>query len=176
MSLYLTAACNFKVGWPIRARRDAQTSSDGFTMVAPKQQFFCNGEVSMWRYQAGASNTFQAIVFRPVDGGHTQYTVVGINDIPAGEINTTVTYNVPEGDRIKVQCGDAIGWSFEQAVIPHDFMSDGDGSNLVRWIGGRHTYSADTITFNGGSGSRKYSIEATVSMNFKLFLVYLGIQ
>ena len=145
-------------------------------MVAPKQRFFCNGEVSTWRYQAITSNGFQAIVFRPVDGGQTEYKIVGFNDIPAGEINTPVTYNVSEGDRIKVQRGDAIGWSFEQGVIPYDSMSDSDGSNLVRWIGGRHAYSADTITFNGGSGSRKYSIEATVSMNFKHFLVYLGIQ
>ena len=139
-------------------------------MVAPKQQFSCNGEITMWRYQATTSNGFQAIVFRPLNSNHTQYTVVGINNIPAGEINTPVTYNVPESDRIKVQRGDAIGWSYEVSVLTYDSMSDSDGSNLVRWIRGNQQSLNGTITFDGDA-SLEYSIEATVqvSTNVDLF-------
>ena len=117
------------------------------------------------------SNGFQAIVFRPLDGGHTEYKIVGINDIPAGEINTPVTYNVSEGDRIKVQRGDVIGWSFEVGFIPYDETPDNDASSFMRWID-RRTYPAGNITFNEGSGSYEYSIEATVSteVNFSLNL------
>ena len=120
----------------------------------------------MWHYQAMTSNGFQAIVFRPLNGVHTEYKIVGINDIPAGEINTPVTYNVSEGDRIKVERGDVIGWSFEVAVITYDWTPNNGASSFIRWID-RRTYPADNTTFNfiEDSGFYEYSIEATVSMN-----------
>ena len=163
-TLFLTAACNFKVGWPIKTRQ--WYSGAGYTVVAPNQQFFCNGEITTWHYQTITSNGFQALVFRPLDGGHTEYKIVGINDIPAGEINTPITYNISEGDRIKVQRGDVIGWSFEVGVIPYDSTQNNDASSFIRWIY-RRTYPADNITYNfiEGSGLYEYSIEATVSMN-----------
>ena len=164
--LFRKAVCNFKVGWPIPASTTSFGISEHLTMVATKKQFFCNGEVSTWRYKASAPNGFQAIVFRPLDGSRTKFEVVGINNIPAaGEINTQVSYVVPEGNRIRVQRGDVIGWSFETGVIQYNEAQDNDGSNLVRWID-RRTNPVDTmITFDGGFGSRKYPIEATVSMN-----------
>ena len=168
ISYFLTAACNLKVGWPIKTR--STTDTNGFTVVAPKQRFFCYGEVTAWRYQTEASNEFQAIVFRPLDAGHTQFQIIGINDISAGVINTPVKYNVPEGDRIKVQRGDVIGWSFEEGILSYDTISSSGGSNLVRWID-RTQYSLhDNITFDD-YGSREYSIEATVqvSKNINLF-------
>ena len=94
--------------------------------------------------------------------------VVGINNIPAGEIDTPVTYNVPEGDRIKVQRGDAIGWSsYEVSVLTYDSMPDSDGSNLVRWIRGNQLSLNDTITFDGDA-SLEYSLEATVQVSIKV--------
>ena len=125
----------------------------------------------MWRYQVTTSHGFQAIVFRPLDADHTPFKIVGINDIPAGEINTPVSYNVSESDRIKVQRGDAIGWSFEKGTLPYDSTSNGDGSNVVRWIYTTQYSLNDIITF-ASYGSREYSIEATaeVSMNINLFL------
>ena len=141
-------------------------------MIAPQKQFFCNGEVTMWRYQALSLNAFQAMVFRPVDGGHTQFRVVGVNNIPAGEIvDAPVSYNVSESDRIMVQRGDVIGWSFKVGVLTYDIPSDSNGNNLVRYINKTQYLLHDIITFDS-YGSREYSIEATVdvSVNFNLFL------
>ena len=124
----------------------------------------------MWRYQATTSHGFQAIVFRPLDGSRTLYKVVGINDIPAGEINEPVSYNIPESNRIKVQRGDVIGWSLEVGAIPYDMTSD----KHLRWIRGHNQYSSNDIVTFDHDGSREYSIEATVqvsiSSNFKMFL------
>ena len=167
---FLSAACNFKVGWPIKAR--SSINPDGYTFVAPKQQFFCNGEVTMWRYQATTSNGWQAIVFRPLDGNRTEFKVVGINNIPSsGEANTLVVYNVPEGDRIRVQRGDVIGWSFEVGVIPCSFGSDSNAGNMVRWNESNQFALHDIITFDK-YGQYECSIETTaqVSMNFTMCL------
>ena len=144
-------------------------------MVAPRKKFHCNGEVTMWRYQAPRtikSTGFQAIVFRPVDGSTTLFKVIGVNDIPAGEFNTPFSYMVPEGKRIRIEHGDVIGWSFQTAAITFDKSSGDPGSNLVRWAG--NVYPAplhSTIPFVG-SGSCEYSIEATVqvSITIKFFL------
>ena len=123
----------------------------------------------MWHYQAKISYGFHAMVFRPLDSSHTRYKVVGINDIPAGEINKPVTYNVAEGDRIKVQRGDVIGWSTE--VIPFAYMIDSDARNLIRWVNITQ-YSLHDIMLFDHDELREYSIGATVqvSMNIKLFL------
>ena len=161
ISCFLTAACISKVGWPVKER--THKGSIGATFVAPKQQFFCDGEVTMWRYQAHTSNGFQAIVFRPLDAGHTQFQIVGINNIPSNAIDIPVSYTVPEGDRIKVQRGDVIGWS--SVVIPFDERSD--GSNLVRWINKNQYSLHDNITF-GGLGSCEYSIEATLHVSMTI--------
>ena len=171
--MFLSAACNFKLGWPI-IQRDSYASIEGF-FVAPYQQFFCNGEVTKWRYQATTLHGFQGIVLRPLDGSRTQFKVVGINNIPSsGEINKPVTYNVPEGDRIRVQRGDVIGWSFGVGVIPYNFVSDThDVRNLVRWIKRNQFSTHDIITFyNDNHGQYECSIEATaqVSMNFTMCL------
>ena len=163
--IFLTAACNFKVGWAIKARE--LNAADGYTMVAPKQQFFCNGELTTWHYQATTLNGFKAIVLRPLDGSRIRFKVVGINDIPAAaeKMGTSISHNVPEGNRIRVERGDVIGWSFDVGVIPYDFMSDNDESiNLIRWIDKNQFALHDIITFDG-YGSREYSIEANVQVS-----------
>ena len=143
-------------------------------MVAPKKQFYCNGEVTMWRYQATHAAEFQAIVFRPVGSSTTQFKVIGVNDIqvPVGEINTPVSYIVPEGKRIRVEHGDVIGWSFRDAAITFDMLSGtghaGDAeSNLVRWAVVYPAPLQDTIPFNN-FGSREYSIEATIQVSYDI--------
>ena len=170
------AAC--KVGWPIKARGYEYDGASGLTVVAPGKQFYCNGEVTMWRYQATRATELQAIVFRPVSSNTTEYEVVGVNDITitADEINKPVSYMVPEGKRIGVEAGDVIGWSFLDAAITLDIISDSAhdaGSNLVRWI---EYYFWDhetlTLTFNN-AGSRKYSIEATVQVSLNISSSFL---
>ena len=89
-----------EVGWSIQNREGPDSS--GWTMVSPDQRFLCNGQVTEWRYQGKQSNAFRAIVWRQVEGFATQFQVVGINGIPAGAVNTLVSYTVPENDRITV--------------------------------------------------------------------------
>ena len=150
-----------EAGWEIKNRD--YTDSAGFTMVATDKQFLCNGQVTAWRYQGKQSNAFRAIVWRPVTGSTTQFQIVGINDIPAGVINTPVTYTVPEDKRITVKAGDMIGWSFGDPLIANDRNI---GTYRIFWLGGHlhdslqvngvHTFSLSTERV------RDYSIAATV--------------
>ncbi|XP_072048084.1 uncharacterized protein [Amphiura filiformis] len=147
-------------GWPIVNRRGPD--SNGWTMASPDQKFTCSGQVTAWKYQGKFSRPFRAIVFRPTGGAVTEFEIVGINDIPAGAVNTPVNYVVPESDRITVAIGDVIGWSFGGGVITYN----GGGSYKVRWVGGNlHAGLAATqnVNINGGVQQREYSIEATVT-------------
>ena len=137
--------------------------SSGWTMVSLDQLFLCNGQVTEWRYQGKTSNEFRAIVWRPVDGPHTQFRIVGINDIPAGAANTPVTYTVPENERITVRAGDVIGWSFGESVLTYNI---GGGHHSVRWVG-RNLHGSlqanQLHDINSGIEEREYSIAATTS-------------
>ena len=133
-------------------------------MVSPDQQFLCDGQLTEWRYQGKRSNvSFRAIVWRPVDlsANVTQFKVVGINDIPAGAINTPVHYTVPANERIAVEAGDVIGWSFQDSVLAY---SRG-GDYRVRWV---HRNLNGSLQMNqvhdisSGVEEREYSIAATV--------------
>ena len=130
-------------------------------MVSPDQKFLCNGQVTEWRYQAKASHGFLAIVWRPVDGSATKFRVVGINNIPAGPVNTLVTYPVPKNQRITVEAGDVIGWSFGAAVLTYN---EGGGYR-VRWLG-RNLHGSLQVyqesDINACVEKREYSIAATV--------------
>jgi hypothetical protein len=130
-------------------------------MVSPNQQFLCGGQVTKWTYQGKYSRPFRAIVFRPIEDSSTEFRIVGINDVPAGAANTQVVYSVPERERITVNIGDVIGWSFGDGVITYN----GGGNFLVRWLGGNLHTSLEVnqqVNINGGAGQREYSIEATV--------------
>ncbi|XP_072032975.1 uncharacterized protein [Amphiura filiformis] len=148
-----------RTGWPIENR--AGPDGNGYTMVSPDKPFLCSGQVTRWTYQGKASRSFRAIVFRPVMGSVTQFQIVGINDIPAGAVNTPVNYIVPENERITVTYGDVIGWSFGGGVITYN----GGGSYNVRWVGGNLHASLvvdQILNINDGAQLREYSIEATV--------------
>ena len=131
-------------------------------MVSPDQKFFCNGQVTEWRYQGKHSNGFRVIVWKPVENSATKFRIVGINDIPAGDVNTPVTNAIPKGQRITVKGGDVIGWSFGDVVSEFDFRGD----QTVRWIGGNlHGSLQPNQEHNfliAGVDEREYSIAATV--------------
>ncbi|XP_071955155.1 uncharacterized protein [Antedon mediterranea] len=146
-------------GWQIKHR--GGPDSNGWTMVSPDQKFSCSGQVTSWSYQGKKSAPFRAIVFRKIDGSNTQFKVVGINDIPAGAVNAEVTYIVPESERIAVELGDVIGWSFDQGVLTFN----GGGDSLVRWAGGNlhaKLVNDQVLDIKNGVGKREYSIEAQV--------------
>ena len=161
------------MGWPIKARAHVYDKARYLTVVAPRKQFYCNGEVTMWRYQITRATQFQAIVFRSVSGSTTKFQVVGVNiiTIPPGEIDKPVSYMVPEEQRIRVEAGDVIGWSFGDAAITLDIhgSSVGAESNLVRWAPSTYPVPLHGIISFVGSGSREYSIEATVQVSVTKF-------
>ena len=130
-------------------------------MVSPERPFLCNDQVTVWQYQGKNSNAFRAVIWRPIDDSATQFRIVGINDIPAGPVNTPVTYTVPENQRITVNAGDVIGWSFGDSVLAYN----PGGSYRVRWLGGNlhGSLQANQVRdINSGVGAREYSIAATV--------------
>ena len=147
-------------GWPIQDRNGPDVPN--WTMISPDKQIPCAGLIVQWRYQAKASHPFQAVIWRSVANSATQFTVVGINEIPVGAINQPVAYLVPENERITVQPGDVLGWSFADGVL----AVNGGGSDVIRWI---DVYLHDTLTDNVKvdfnvytPGNRQYSIKATV--------------
>ncbi|XP_072045154.1 uncharacterized protein [Amphiura filiformis] len=163
-------------GWPI-INRDS-FDSYFFTMVAPGKPFSCHGKVTSWRYVGRSSSPFRAMVWRPVPGFDTYFTVVGVNDIPEGDVDVPVTYEVPYWLQITVLPGDVIGWSFEDSVLPYT----PGGDDLVRWSFG---YFSDTPEANqihqfdhNAAEHREYSIEATVSVDtgdsFPAIPAYIG--
>ena len=159
-----------KLGWPVQDR--ATYDSDRWTMVSVDLQFTCEGLLVEWRYQAKASNPFRAIVWRPVNGSDTEFQIVGINDIPAGEINTPVTYTVPENDRIEVQAGDLIGWS--SVGLSSLAFDSGVGVHRILWKRYLNDLDVNQIrTIDRGNQLREYSIEATVEP-FDMFDMFQG--
>ena len=156
LTSYLDGACD--VGWPITSR--PRVDSAGFTMVSPDKPISCCGEVTAWQYQAKNSKAFRAIVFSPVEGSDTKFRIVGINDIPAGAVNTPVTYTVPEDQRIFVIPGDVIGWSFGDASLAWN----SGGSYRVPWKGGNlhASLKVDQVVDIQGVEKREYSIAAIV--------------
>ncbi|XP_072051771.1 uncharacterized protein [Amphiura filiformis] len=154
-----TEANRCRAGWPI-VDRDG-TDTPGWTMVSATDQFLCSGQVTKWTYQGKVSGQWRAIVFRPTGNSVTEFQIVGINDIPAGETNIPVNYLVPENERITVEPGDVIGWSSEASVITFNY----EGSYNVRWVGGNlHAgLAVNQTVITDREGLRDYSIEATVA-------------
>ena len=128
-------------------------------MVSVDQQFTCDGLLVEWRYQAKASNPFRAIVWRPINGSDAEFQIVGINDIPAGDIDTPVAYTVPENERIEVKSGDLIGWSFGSSSLAFDY----GGDHRILWKRNLNDLDVNQIrTIDEGNEKREYSIEATI--------------
>ena len=159
-------------GWQVRDReRKDSGGGNGWTMVSPDQQFQCNGQVTEWRYQSKQSSAFQAIVWRPTVDSDIQFQIVGINDIPAGAVNTPVRYIVPQNDRITVKAGDVIGWSFRYSALTFDY----GGDYRVRWLNNNQLDNLrvnQMINITGGVATRDYSIAATVNELGKQLIYY----
>ena len=148
-------------------------------MVSPDQEFTCDGEISEWRYWPKTTNPFKAVVWRPTRGNQKgrrdrkrrqvggparelEFDIVGINDIPEAEdTDMAVTYTVPEDERITVQEGDVMGWSFDAASIAWNT----GGNDTVFWLPDIHEDLAVDQTHEfeiSKSDPREYSIQAVV--------------
>ncbi|XP_072046221.1 hyalin-like [Amphiura filiformis] len=147
-------------GWPILPYNRGNNDGHGYTIVSSKE-FSCYGYVTQWSWYAKySSRPFRAVVWRPVSGYSSRFKIVGINDIPS-KSQGSETFTVPESQRITVEPGDVIGWSFQYHTIRYDT----GGSDLVHWRSG-NLYSSLQVNqiqdFNEGIGFRQYSIRATV--------------
>lgn len=118
------------VGWNSAARTSFETS--GWSVIFSGKPLPCDGEVSQWMYWAKVSEPLRAVVWRPTNVD-TVYTVVGINDIPAGVTNEAVVYTVPKDQRIEVHQGDIIGVSFSDASPQITWVDDSSDAAQVRW-------------------------------------------
>ena len=136
--------------------------NNGWTVVSPDKQFSCYGKVTEWRYLGKRTQAFRAIVWRPINGSDIIFEIVGINDIPAGPIDTPVIYIVPENEQITVMPGDMIGWSFGPGVISYN----GGGDYRIRKTKGNLHASLRASQVHDLSEyetHREYSIAATVN-------------
>ena len=131
-------------------------------MVAIDKTFACAGKITAWRYQAKFSNPFRAIVWRPIPRTSTQFKIIGINDIPAGRVNTPVSFTVPRAEQITVQRGDVIGWSFRAPSLTFD---EGGSTRVLYLRGHISSYLKENQIryINQGFYQREYSIEAVVA-------------
>lgn len=149
-------------GWQLTTGGTVDSTPD-MTVVSLNTAIACDGEITKWRYRAGISQPFRAIVWRQVSlaASSTQFKIVGINDIPAGVIDTDVTHYVPSDQRIYVAAGDLIGWTAVTSVLRY---RDGGTTTL------RHTVTEDPaalqthriIDINLGPLNREYTIQAVV--------------
>ena len=118
------------VGWNSAPRKKFDTA--GWTVIFSGKPIPCDGEISQWMYWATVSKPLRAVVWRPTNAV-TVYTVVGINDIPAGVINEAAVYIVPKDQRIEVRQGDVIGVSWSDASPQTTWVVGGPGAAEIRW-------------------------------------------
>ena len=86
--------------------------------------------VSTWNFLAKQAASFRAIIFRQAADRHpTNWTIVGINDIPAISVlaGQVSTYNVPNHERIPVSIGDVLGIGISGSNDP---QIEGDGGDI----------------------------------------------
>ena len=171
--IYSIASCasDTEVGWPVKNRYHVGTENVVQTWVTPIN-FPCHGVVTHWRYWAGRSAPFRAMVLRNVDSGGTLYDIIGINDIPAGDIEQVVTYLVPVNKRINVRVGDVVGFAWNSPVPKHvNYLQHPDDVDLLL-LKQYDMRNPDDLNVNdrinttvtsSNNPTRAYSIQAVVS-------------
>ena len=85
--------------------------------------------VSTWNFVAKQVVSFRAIIFRQAADRHpTNWTIVGINDIPAISVQAgqVSTYTVPSHERISVSIGDVLGIGISESNDPQIEAGLGD--------------------------------------------------
>ena len=82
----------------------------------------------------GFSVPFRAMVLRNVatTGTDTLYDIIGINDIPAGEIDQILTYQVPDNERISVLAGDVLGFAWNSPGVRHTREGEANDDGALR--------------------------------------------
>ena len=110
------------------------------------------------------------MILRNVDKGGDLYDIIGINDIPAGDIEQVVKYQVPDDERIIAKAGDVIGLAWNSPGPKHVVqgrVSDDDVKKL-KFFSERSPNDLNVNDRINASGTfsnpiRAYSIQAIVS-------------
>ena len=160
-------ASESEVGWTVENRPHKGGSAIEQTWVTPVE-FPFHGVITHWRYMTGYSVPFRAMVLRNVDSSGTLYDIIGINDIPAGEIDQILTYQVPDDERISVLAGDVLGFGWNIPGVKHTRDTDANTDGVVRLL--YKQFSPDGYNVNDRIDAsaylpyvRAYSIKAIVS-------------
>ena len=162
----LLTASKLEVGWPV-IDRPYPGNSENQMWITPVECPY-DGVVTHWRYWRSRSVPIRFMVFRNVDtpSSDTLYDIIGINDIPEGDTNQALTYQVPDDERISVLAGDVIvfAWSIH-AVF---FNSRGDDDEIPLLL--TEDVSPDRFSVNDRIDTsgfltvrRAYSISAILS-------------
>ena len=167
---FSTGSCsNSDFGWTVKDRNHAGTITAVQTWVTPIE-FPCYGVVTHWNYWPGRSAPFRAMVLRNVDNGGNLYDIIGINDIPAGDIERVVTYQVPNEERINVLAGDVIGFAWNSPVPKHVNVGNTNDDDVLqlKYFNKRAPNDLNVGDRIDASDffhikKRAYSIQATVS-------------
>ena len=109
------------------------------------------------------------MVLRKVYTSGTLYDIIGINNIPAGDIEQVVTYQMPDDERIIVQAGDVIGFAWNSPGPKHVDLGNADDDDVETLL--FSSLSPDDHKVNGRINAsdttthltRAYSIKAIVS-------------
>ena len=97
------------------------------------------------------------------------YDIIGINDIPAGDKDQLVTYNIPDDERINVLAGDVIGFAWNSPGPKHvnQGKADDDDVEMLKYFPG---LSPDDLNVNDKINAsdkrtlvKAYSIKAIMS-------------
>ena len=166
-----------EVGWTVKDRDREGTANAAQTWVTPIR-FPCQGVLTHWRYWAGRSAPFRGMVLRNVDNGGTLYDIIGINGIPASDIEQVVTYEVPADKRINVLAGDVIGFAWNSPIPKHINDGDHDDDDVVR-LKKFSMRPPDDLKVNErinasafvSQPTRAYSIQAIVSGIFTITII-----
>ncbi|XP_072026282.1 uncharacterized protein [Amphiura filiformis] len=155
-----------EVGWTVKHRLRGGRDDNVQRWVTPIQ-FPCHGVVTQWRYWASRSAPFKAMIFRNVTADWTVFDIIGINNIPAGEIEQVVTHHVPDNERIVVEKGDVIGVAWNSPV-PRMVDEGDDESEDAMTVMTDSSAVPDDLEVNdrlviNKTRVRAYSIHAVVS-------------
>ena len=123
------------------------------------------------------------MVLRNVDNGGTLYDIIGINEIPAGDINQEVTYQVPDNERIIVQVGDVIGFAWNSPVPVHVNQGDSGDGDVIH-LNFYNKRPPDDLKVNDridasdtfANKIRAYSIKAVVSGIVSIITLLLSLM
>ncbi|XP_072013495.1 adhesion G-protein coupled receptor G4-like [Amphiura filiformis] len=126
----------------------------------------CNGLLTTWNFFPARAQPLKLLVLRPIGSG---YTVVGINDVPLGNVTLgrANEYDVPELSRIAVEAGDVLG--FVNCIPPTSTCGNGiffdynAGSRFSYKLLGDLTDATVNYTFDAIQGvNSTFSVSASV--------------